>query len=201
MIRVVAWIAIPMMTATPSGRRSGQQIVVRAPMVPTPAAPVHALAGLGNGLIQSVRMPGTVLTMVSSDSSAFIPAASSACSFVPSVILMCLAEWARRGGAPNRALGGVSEYAVPSSQKQVMGANQGTVREDDKMNYELLALIVGFMSLAFIMNRNTVTLMGHMEQMRKETTSAWRSSGRTQISASRRSARRPVSASRACARR
>ena len=37
------------------------------------------------------------------------------------------------------------------------------------MNYELFALIVGFMGLAFIMNRNTVTLMGHMEQMRKET--------------------------------
>ena len=37
------------------------------------------------------------------------------------------------------------------------------------MDYELFALIVGFMGLAFIMNRNTVALTGRIEQMRKET--------------------------------
>ena len=38
------------------------------------------------------------------------------------------------------------------------------------MNYELFAMIVGFTGLAFVMNRNTVTLMGQMEQVRRETT-------------------------------
>ncbi len=37
------------------------------------------------------------------------------------------------------------------------------------MSYELFVLIVGFMSLAFLMNRNTVTLIGHIERMRNET--------------------------------
>ncbi len=38
------------------------------------------------------------------------------------------------------------------------------------MNYELFAMIVGFTGLAFLMKRNTVALMGQMEQMRRGTT-------------------------------
>ena len=38
------------------------------------------------------------------------------------------------------------------------------------MNYEILTSVVGFMGLALIINRNTVTLTGRMEQLRRDMT-------------------------------
>ena len=60
------------------------------------------------------------------------------------------------------------EHAVPFIAVAGHEGNQETVQEDNMEYVELFTLIIGFMTLAVIMNRSTMSLRDHNDRTRRE---------------------------------